>query len=368
MPNTSAATISCTDTDSIAEHSSQRVEHGTPIRPRPLDYVNDHSSLSDGFDNYLSVEVGRYVCTNSVMVIAMARSRPTPDAGIRRRPKDRKAQIARASAEAFSALGYHAVSMEAIASRVGISATALYRHYPSKYDLFRDAVLALGEQLVECTAFADEAPRRRGDPAAAGRRDHRHRTGQSRVGRPLPVGGALSARRRPDHAQRPDANGQPPNSSAAHGTSAGAQLATALDAVVVDAERDRQHRRPSRQAARRPHSCRAGRNRHRHLDGRRARPARRVRRRRARAEADGRRPVEIRSAADRVGAVCSTARATATPRWRRSRRRSASRRRGSTGTSPARTTSSPRYTGGPPIGCRLRPRRSSGVSPIRKRR
>ena len=48
--------------------------------------------------------------------------------------------------------------MEAIASRVGISATALYRHYSSKYDLFRDAVLALGEQLVECTAFADEAP------------------------------------------------------------------------------------------------------------------------------------------------------------------------------------------------------------------
>src|SRR6476619_7412645 len=87
----------------------------------------------------------------------MASSRPTPDAGIRRRPKDRKAQIARASAEAFSALGYHAVSMESIASRVGISATALYRHYPGKYDLFRDAVLALGEQLVGCTAFADNA-------------------------------------------------------------------------------------------------------------------------------------------------------------------------------------------------------------------
>lgn len=85
------------------------------------------------------------------MVIAMAQP------AIRRRPKDRKAQIARASAEAFSAMGYHAVSMEAIASRVGISATALYRHYPSKYDLFRDAVLALGEQLVECTAFCDEA-------------------------------------------------------------------------------------------------------------------------------------------------------------------------------------------------------------------
>ena len=85
------------------------------------------------------------------MVIAMVRGRPIHDGGIRRRPKDRKAQIARASAEAFSALGYHAVSMEAIASRVGISATALYRHYPSKYNLFRDAVFALGEQLVDCT-------------------------------------------------------------------------------------------------------------------------------------------------------------------------------------------------------------------------
>lgn len=82
---------------------------------------------------------------------------PTQRQGIRRRPKDRKTQIARASAEAFSALGYHAVSMEAIASRVGITATALYRHYSSKYDLFRDAVLALGEQLVACTAFSDDA-------------------------------------------------------------------------------------------------------------------------------------------------------------------------------------------------------------------
>ncbi len=98
------------------------------------------------------------MCRVFVMVVAMAHGPQTPGAGIRRRPKDRKAQIARASAEAFSALGYHAVSMEAIASRVGISATALYRHYPSKYDLFRDAALALGEQLVECTAFVDEAP------------------------------------------------------------------------------------------------------------------------------------------------------------------------------------------------------------------
>jgi AcrR family transcriptional regulator len=73
------------------------------------------------------------------------------------RPKDRKVQIARASADAFSALGYHGVTMEDIASRVGISATALYRHYSGKYELFRLAVLNLGQQLVDATAFGDDS-------------------------------------------------------------------------------------------------------------------------------------------------------------------------------------------------------------------
>ena len=76
-------------------------------------------------------------------------------APIRRRPKDRKAQVERAAAAAFSASGYHAVGMDAIAAKVGISAAALYRHYPSKYDLFRAAVLNLGQQLVDATEVAD---------------------------------------------------------------------------------------------------------------------------------------------------------------------------------------------------------------------
>ena len=91
------------------------------------------------------------------MVLAMARPPSASGDTVRRRPKDRKAQIARASAEAFSTLGFHGVSMEAIASRVGISAAALYRHYTGKYELFRDAVLGLGQQLVDCTEFADDA-------------------------------------------------------------------------------------------------------------------------------------------------------------------------------------------------------------------
>jgi AcrR family transcriptional regulator len=86
--------------------------------------------------------------------------------GVRRRPKDRKAQIARASAEAFSAQGYHAVSMETIAAKVGISAAALYRHYTGKYDLFRGAVLALSQQLVDCTDLAPDPGPNEADAAA----------------------------------------------------------------------------------------------------------------------------------------------------------------------------------------------------------
>ena len=74
----------------------------------------------------------------------------------RRRPKDRKAQIARVSAEAFSELGYHGVTMEEIAGRIGVTAASLYRHHSGKYDLFRAAVLGLGQQLVECSAFMDD--------------------------------------------------------------------------------------------------------------------------------------------------------------------------------------------------------------------
>ncbi len=91
----------------------------------------------------------------------MSPAGPPAQPPVRRRPRDRKAQIVKASAEAFSELGYHAVSMEEIASRVGISAAALYRHSPNKYGLFRDAVFGLGQQLVDSTDIAD--PER--DPA-----------------------------------------------------------------------------------------------------------------------------------------------------------------------------------------------------------
>ncbi len=76
---------------------------------------------------------------------------------IKRRPKNRRAQIAAASAAAFGALGYHGVSMEDIASGLGISSAALYRHYPSKYALFREELLRVGRAMTESVQLPDDA-------------------------------------------------------------------------------------------------------------------------------------------------------------------------------------------------------------------
>lgn len=76
---------------------------------------------------------------------------------MRRRPADRRAQIANVSAEAFGAHGYHGVSMEEIATRLDITSTALYRHYPSKYALFRQEALRLSGLSEEATRLPDEA-------------------------------------------------------------------------------------------------------------------------------------------------------------------------------------------------------------------
>ncbi|WP_308166410.1 TetR/AcrR family transcriptional regulator [Nocardia albiluteola] len=84
-------------------------------------------------------------------------STSTPERVIRRRPKNRRAQIAATSAAAFGSLGYHGVSMEDIATRVGISSAALYRHYPSKYALFREELQRLGAATVAAVALPEEA-------------------------------------------------------------------------------------------------------------------------------------------------------------------------------------------------------------------
>ncbi|MFE3987155.1 TetR/AcrR family transcriptional regulator [Nocardia tengchongensis] len=85
---------------------------------------------------------------------------PGPEPGaraVRRRPKNRRAQIAAVSAAEFASLGYHRVSMEDIAARLGITSTALYRHYPSKYALFAGELLRLGEVTVAAVSLPEVA-------------------------------------------------------------------------------------------------------------------------------------------------------------------------------------------------------------------
>lgn len=86
----------------------------------------------------------------------------TPPTTVRRRPKNRKAQIATVAAEAFSERGYHGVSIDEIATAVGISGPALYRHFPNKYALFLHAVNELADSLesalTDLDAGSDEDP------------------------------------------------------------------------------------------------------------------------------------------------------------------------------------------------------------------
>ncbi|HET8994830.1 MAG TPA: TetR/AcrR family transcriptional regulator [Rhodococcus sp. (in: high G+C Gram-positive bacteria)] len=71
----------------------------------------------------------------------------SPRAERRPRPKNRRDQIATAAAIAFSERGYHGVSVEDIADEVGITKSALYRHFPGKYALFLNSALILLDAL-----------------------------------------------------------------------------------------------------------------------------------------------------------------------------------------------------------------------------
>ncbi|MGW0605161.1 TetR/AcrR family transcriptional regulator [Streptomyces sp. NPDC002640] len=77
------------------------------------------------------------------------------------RPRNRKQLIVEAACRVFSGRGYHAASMEEIAAAVGITAAALYRHFPNKYALFAACAEVMADRLV---AAVDEVPP--GAPAA----------------------------------------------------------------------------------------------------------------------------------------------------------------------------------------------------------
>lgn len=73
-----------------------------------------------------------------------------------RRPRDRRSHITRAAVTAFASRGYHGVQMGDIAEAVGITAPAIYRHFPNKRALLTHVLL----DGVEDTASAVSAARR----------------------------------------------------------------------------------------------------------------------------------------------------------------------------------------------------------------
>ncbi|MFF1357862.1 TetR/AcrR family transcriptional regulator [Streptomyces sp. NPDC058297] len=75
------------------------------------------------------------------------------------RPRNRRQLIVEAAGRLFGERGYHAASMEEIAAGVGITATALYRHFPNKYALFAECAHAMVDRLVGALdEMAPEAP------------------------------------------------------------------------------------------------------------------------------------------------------------------------------------------------------------------
>lgn len=65
-------------------------------------------------------------------------------------PRDeRRGQILRIAGDLFSSHGYHHISMDDIADRAGVGKPVLYRHFPSKLDLYLALVDAQGERLVQ---------------------------------------------------------------------------------------------------------------------------------------------------------------------------------------------------------------------------
>ncbi|CAM5314341.1 TetR/AcrR family transcriptional regulator [Streptomyces pilosus] len=84
-----------------------------------------------------------------------ARSTTTAGRAAATRPRNRKQLILDAAGRAFSERGYHKASMEEVAAGVGITATALYRHFPNKYALFAACAHVMVDGLV---AALDEVP------------------------------------------------------------------------------------------------------------------------------------------------------------------------------------------------------------------
>ncbi len=76
----------------------------------------------------------------------------------------RKLQLSQAAARLFTERGYHNVSMDDVASAVGLTGPALYRHFRKKYDILAQAIseqLAAVEAVAAAAVEADLDPEQR---------------------------------------------------------------------------------------------------------------------------------------------------------------------------------------------------------------
>jgi AcrR family transcriptional regulator len=74
------------------------------------------------------------------------------------RGPQRRAQLAAAAARQFCRLGFHQVSMADLATEVGLTAPAIYRHYRSKEDLLAAAIAGGLDLVGETLAGVADAP------------------------------------------------------------------------------------------------------------------------------------------------------------------------------------------------------------------
>ncbi|GAA2744288.1 TetR/AcrR family transcriptional regulator [Kitasatospora cinereorecta] len=79
------------------------------------------------------------------MVAVSPRQRLSPD--------ERRAQLLAVAAQLFAAQPYDDVLMEDVAEQAGVSRALLYRHFPSKRDLFAALYRQAAEQLLAKTRF-----------------------------------------------------------------------------------------------------------------------------------------------------------------------------------------------------------------------
>ncbi|MEU2040942.1 TetR/AcrR family transcriptional regulator [Nocardia niwae] len=85
-------------------------------------------------------------------------------------PDERRRVLLDAGAKLFADQPYDAVLMEDVAAEAGVSRALLYRHFPSKRDLFAAIYQLDSEQLLVATTFDAEAPL--ADQLAAGLDTH----------------------------------------------------------------------------------------------------------------------------------------------------------------------------------------------------